>query len=531
MDRLLAWPRALCAALTVAASVVFAPRTALADIERFGLLIGNNRGDIEDSPLRYAASDAERMSEVLSDLGGFSPVNLVLLRDANAETARRTLIALNDRIRASASRPDTQVVLLVYYSGHADNGALHLGASRFDLSELEQLVRGSAANFRVLLIDACRSGALTRVKGGVSAPPFPIRMGERLDGQGVVFLTSSSENEDAQESDGLRGSFFTHYFVSGLMGAADFDGDGRVDLDEAYRYAYEATLRSTSRTWAGTQHPTFRFELAGQGRIVLTEPQRLSERATFVFPGARAYLVFRGSANGPAVGEVTATTNARRFTVRAGRYFVRGRAPDYVLEGELVVAEGQALVVDDDLLRRFEYARLVRKGGAEAQKASGPLAGYTMRTALKNGTALCNGAFVGYAFAFTALTVTPRLDACFSGFNNESLRANVSEYGGDVRVVHAWDLPALTVDIGFAVGASWLRQTFTTSGIAPARDTLSPRISVGSAVTRDVAEGFYVVGDGAAETYLFRVEEGATGSVNLTPSLALRAHLGVGKQW
>jgi hypothetical protein len=144
---------------------------------------------------------------------------------------------------------------------------------------------------------------------------------------------------------------------------------------------------------------------------------------------------------------------------------------------------------------------------------------------------LCNGAFVGYAFAFTALTVTPRLDACFSGFNNESLRANVSEYGGDVRVVHAWDLPALTVDIGFAVGASWLRQTFTTSGIAPARDTLSPRISVGSAVTRDVAEGFYVVGDGAAETYLFRVEEGATGSVNLTPSLALRAHLGVGKQW
>ncbi len=523
--------RRLLVAVVFVIAALFAGRGAYADVERYALLIGNNRGEVQESPLRYATSDAERMSEVLSDLGSFSPANLIVLRDTNADTARRTLIALNDRIRAASSRPGTQVVLFVYYSGHADNDALHLGSSRLDLGELEQLVRGSAADFRVLLLDACRSGALTRVKGGTSAPPFPIRIGERLDGQGVVFLTSSSASEDAQESDDLRGSFFTHYFASGLMGAPDFDHDGRVDLDEAYWYAYEATVRSTSRTWAGTQHPSFRYELGGQGRIVLTEPQRASELATFVFPEARTYLVFRGSESGAVLGEVTSTTSARRLSVRAGRYFLRGRTPDYVLEGAVVVSEGQVLPVGDDMLHRIEYARLVRKGGADVRSASGPLAGYTMRTPLKNGAEVCNGVFAGYAFAFTALTVTPRLDACVSAFESGPLQASANEYGGDLRLAHAWDLPAFTLDVGLTVGASWLRQSFTTPGIAPPRDTLSPRTSVGSAVTVGVAAGFYAVGEAAAETYLFRVQDSATDSVDLTPSLAFRAHLGVGKEW
>ena len=61
-------------------------------------------------------------------------------------------------------------------------------------------------------------------------------------------LAATAASEDAQESDELRGSFFTHYLVSGLLGAADEDGDGAVTLAEAYDHAYAATLRATSRT-------------------------------------------------------------------------------------------------------------------------------------------------------------------------------------------------------------------------------------------------------------------------------------------
>ncbi|HEX6243435.1 MAG TPA: caspase family protein, partial [Polyangiales bacterium] len=222
--------------------------TALARVERFAVVVGNNRGFASDVALRYAEADARKVAEVLRELGPIEPANMVVLTGSDAETTRRTLITVNDRIRAAVSQPDTSVVLFVYYSGHADENALHLGETRLETTELAELVRGSAASFRLLVVDACRSGKLTRPKGGKLRPPFALRDEAQLPSEGLAFLTASTADEDAQESDELKGSFFTHALVSGLLGAADQDGDGAVVLDEAYRYAYDATLRSTSRS-------------------------------------------------------------------------------------------------------------------------------------------------------------------------------------------------------------------------------------------------------------------------------------------
>ena len=508
-----------------------ASATAHADVARFGLFIGSNRGASDEPPLRFAHDDAQRMQEALVDLGDFSPLNVVLLREPDSDAARGALIALNDRVRAAAARPGTQVMLFVYYSGHADGDALHLGAGRLRLVELEQLVRGSAAHFRILLLDSCGSGALTRTKGGAPGPAFPVHIDDTLDGQGVVFLTSSSASEDAQESDELGGSFFTHHFVSALMGAADVDQDDRVDLEEAYRYAYEATLRSTSRTWAGTQHPTFRFELSGNASAVLSEPGKSKLRAQLEFPEGRDYLVLRGSASGPVVAEVVASATVRRVSVRPDRYFLRGRSSAYVLEGTLDVAAGQTAFVADDRLERVEYARLVRKGGGAYGSAGGPLAGYSLRGPLENGNGPCQGIFAGYSVAWPGLTLTPRLEACTSSFENMNVHAALIEVGGDLRVSHAWDFPVVTLDIGFSLGGAWLRQSFETRGIAPARDTLALRGSIGPAATFDLSGGVYIMTDIAAETYAFRIEDSATHETELRPSLTVRARAGIGKHW
>ena len=147
---------------------------ARAEVLRFAILVGNNRGDGADAALRFASSDAQKMYDVLRELGGFSPENMLLLKEEAASTVRSALISFNDRIRLSAASADTQTLLFVYYSGHADAGALHLGSQRLDLTELGQLVRGSSATFRLLVLDACRSGALTRLKGGRIMPPFAL---------------------------------------------------------------------------------------------------------------------------------------------------------------------------------------------------------------------------------------------------------------------------------------------------------------------------------------------------------------------
>jgi hypothetical protein len=91
------------------------------------------------------------------------------------------------------------------------------------------------------------------------------------DMKGYAFITSSTQDESSQESDKLKGSFFTHSLVSGLRGAGDVSGDGKVTLSEAYQFAFNETLQKTEATMGGAQHPSRDMNLAGTGDVVMTD--------------------------------------------------------------------------------------------------------------------------------------------------------------------------------------------------------------------------------------------------------------------
>ena len=86
-----------------------------------------------------------------------------------------------------------------------------------------------------------------------------------------------------------------------------------MTLEEAYRYAHETTVRSSSRTLSGTQHPTYRYELRGQGKVVLTDVRDKASRTTLIFPEGRSYLVMQGSQGGAVLGEVSAASRSRKL--------------------------------------------------------------------------------------------------------------------------------------------------------------------------------------------------------------------------
>lgn len=525
--------RARCIAvllhLAVVALVLAVPSHAWAAVQRYAVVIGNNQGDRDETNLRYAETDAQKVYDVLRDLGDFPPENMVLLQGEDVDTVQRVLIATNDRIRSRASGRD-QALFFVYYSGHADSDALHIRGDRLETDRLRQLVRGSAAEMRILMLDSCRSGALTRVKGGVQAPPFDIRLDERLAGEGVVFLTSASANEDAQESDALKGSFFTHYFVSGLVGAADSSDDGNVSLEEAYTYAYENTLRASSRTLAGTQHPTFEFDLRGRGGFTLTRVHTAGrDRAHLSFPTGRTYLLFWEGEDGGVVAEVGVRDAHRRINVKAGRYFVRARARDHLLEGKIRVEPGQDVTVQDGDLRRIEYARLARKGSEARKIAHGPVVGYQLRTPLWRDARLCHGARAGYAIEHRWLSVTPRLGFCRSGFSNDTLSATADELDLDVIVAHVFDVPIVSIGVGMGGGVSWLRQSFRTSGNAPPRNTIGGHVDIALGLSWDLPRGFYVETSIAGQVYLFAQETGS--EVETTARVSGRPFVGIGKRF
>src|SRR4030095_11481956 len=91
-------------------------------------------------------------------------------------------------------------------------------------------------------------------------------------------LTSSAEGEAAQESERLRGSFFTHALLSGLRGAADVSDDGKGTLHDAYQFAIQKTHAQTANTQAGAQHPAYDIKMAGTGDVVMTDVRQVSSR-------------------------------------------------------------------------------------------------------------------------------------------------------------------------------------------------------------------------------------------------------------
>lgn len=519
------------APLMVLVTIWLLSAPARADVQRFAVIIGNNQGQGSDVPLRYAESDAGKVAKVLRDLGGFRPVDIVLLRGENANEVRSSLISVNDRIRAAQALPNTETLLFVYYSGHADAKALRLGASRLEFRQLAQLVRGSPAKFRLLVVDACRSGALTRVKGGTIAAPFQLPQ-TTLRGEGLAFLTASSENEDAQESDELKGSFFTHAFVSGLLGAADEDGDGQVALSEAYAHAYAATLRATSRTFAGTQHPTFQYEVKGQGALVLTRPAAASKsRAEIVFPTGITFLIMGGDEQGPVLAEVGARDPARRLSLEPGRYFVRGRAADHRLEGKLALKAGQVHQLRQAELDKVTYAKLVRKGDETSRSAQAFEAGFSVRTRLPNADTPCYGPLLGYRIELESFGLGTRLLACTSSFENAALEARTREYSLSLTGDHTWDFGSASAALGAGAAVALTHQSFETEGLAPSRLSTSPVGLVRAGVGYTFADRFFAALDGRVEVHLLQLQRGTYADPELEAGTAVRGAASLGAQF
>jgi hypothetical protein len=159
--------------------------------------------------------------------------------------------------------------LFVYYSGHSDEDGLLLGGERVGYGELRQWIDQTGAEVRIAVLDSCASGALIRLKGGVRRQAF--LSDASTQARGHAFLTASSADEAAQESDRIGAAFFTHYLLSGMRGAADSNRDGRVTLNEAYQFAYNETLQRTETSRAGAQHPAYDIQLAGTGDLVITD--------------------------------------------------------------------------------------------------------------------------------------------------------------------------------------------------------------------------------------------------------------------
>lgn len=262
---------------------------------RVALVVGIDTYDDDAlGQLRYAAKDAADISEVLLDPGhgAFESVTRLAGRVSHAE-----FWSAYDAVTGSLQRDDT---FLLYVAGHGtldlsgDGTQLYVMPSEgrlvapreagIPLVEIEEAMARLPARRRVMVLDTCYSGggrsavseATQQSIDGLRGPlPEPVAHEvSRFDAR--VF--AAHYHQPAMEDPGLENGVYTHYFVAALQGEGDLDGDGLVEIGEAFGWARDRTLEFTG----GVQVPWIETTLVGREVIYLSgDPaqRRQAERA------------------------------------------------------------------------------------------------------------------------------------------------------------------------------------------------------------------------------------------------------------
>jgi hypothetical protein len=353
--------------LGVAASALALPRPARAaeasaPVPSYALIVGSNAAGPGQQQLRYAERDAIAMAAVLREAGHYPDGHLVVALHPGRAELMADLASLRARLGEAAARGE-QAQLIFYYSGHARADAITLGQEELPLAELRQQIAGVPSTLTVVIVDACQSGAFSRIKGAEATADFSFNSVARLNTAGMAVMASSTANELSQESDELASSYFTHNLLLALRGAGDANQDGQVSLDEAYRFTYNRTLAGTAVTAVGAQHATLETALKGKGDVVLTRPTLASSQ--LVVPARLAGRLFiQHRPSGSVLAELDKAPGAPvRLAVPPGPYEVLLRQGDQVRECDVTLPGESTVTLDIALCRQAMLDDGSVKGG------------------------------------------------------------------------------------------------------------------------------------------------------------------------
>jgi hypothetical protein len=250
------------AAVLVTSSAALAQQTKDAAPARFAIIVGVNQGvDSDTRPLRYADDDAAAYLELFRALGArtyvlsrfddgtrrLHPQAVAEALDPRRQELERLMLQVSADVTLARNRGVPTVVYFIY-AGHGGvengRGYLMLEDARLFGTDLERLALDSVnATETHFIVDACYSGflALSRGPGGErhEAHGFST-MGGLAERPSVGLLLSTSSARESHEWSEFQAGVFSHEVRSGLLGAADADGDGRISYREIAAFVERA---------------------------------------------------------------------------------------------------------------------------------------------------------------------------------------------------------------------------------------------------------------------------------------------------
>jgi hypothetical protein len=325
-------------------------------MRRIAILIGANDPPPSQAPLRYAHDDAQHMADTLIRVGGFAPGDVHVLLDPARPEIERALTLAREVSTASAGN----ILLTFYYSGHSDGQSVYPHGDSVSLGDLRTRLGAIGARVLVGILDTCHGGSWTQTKGlTLGPPPNPIDL-ISVSSEGTALLSSSSGLESAHEAESIRGSFFTHHLIGGLLGSADSNGDGEVTLQEAFDYAKDHTVRDSAMVAPTIQHPSFDVQLRGRQDLVLSQVKRSTSLLKLSESSGPLDVIQLDS--GVTVSELAPGTRQALIALPPGRYLVRKVVNGKPYSKEFELAAGGSFSLDEAELEP-SAERLALKGG------------------------------------------------------------------------------------------------------------------------------------------------------------------------
>lgn len=261
--------RLLCGAVVLSTLLVPVAGAANADVppgRRFALLIGIDRFVGATRQNFGAVNDVAKTREALVK-AGWAAENIRVLTDGAARADD-----IREGLRWIVERSSPESVNVVHYSGHVKQ----TGGSEFLWPHDNRFIRDTEV-----------AGQLRQLRGqswisisGCEAAGFD----EGISAPNRLFTASSQADEKSYELVAARHSVFTMLMVNEgiLAGTADDNRDGRVSIQEAFRYAAARAPGITKNAPNGPQHPVMAG--GGNGTDFFLDPPA----ATPVAPPARS---------------------------------------------------------------------------------------------------------------------------------------------------------------------------------------------------------------------------------------------------
>ncbi len=415
--------------------------------------IASHSGDNSEVPLLFSERDARRVASVFGELGGVEPADSIVLVDPDSDRISQTFKTLsNGRVRPGDE-------LIVYVSSHMDAQSFHIGVEHFEFTKLFKMAADTGASFKIFILDGCRSGSVTTKGLSIAGKVRAIRP-QRQVAKGELILTSTSADEDALESERLGGSFFTHYLVSGLRGAADANGDGKVSVDEILTFTHDSTVFATAGAPTGSQHPSFKIDMVGAGSTILTKPGEFSHtNATIVISQQRSavgYLLNRDS----GLLETEFSLNHRgKLVVAPGNYKLRIAGHDGVFEGDLVLAMGDVKILSQIPLSPVSLLTLLRKGQGVASRRNTVGAEVIGSMPEVNGLACPMGVRAFTNVEWRSISLSFSLSYIYSSSTNSNVEFDLHHLGLELGVNHSVHFWGVALRFGLEVdGIFWFER-------------------------------------------------------------------------